>query len=60
MGKTWDPECWTVGVWEDPEAGSMECLNLDEFSLPSEAASLCPYEKIKPTLPEETLQHPLS
>lgn len=40
IGKEWDPVNWKGDVWVDfDEAGGLEVLNPDEFSLPVEAAS---------------------
>lgn len=51
VGKEWDPENWSRGLWEDPnEAGDIRLLNSTDSSLP---VILVLSEKVNPALPEE-------
>lgn len=53
MGKEWNPESWSGYMSVDSdEAGSIEILNSDEFSLPVEVAALLS-EEINSALPKE-------
>ena len=60
-GKEWDTENWNEDIRENPdEAGHNGPLNSDESSLPAEAPTLLLSDKLKPTLPEETVMVPQS
>lgn len=54
MGKEWNPESWNGHMSVDSdEAGNIETLNSDDFSLPVEVAALLLSKEINSALPKE-------